>query len=1067
MKKVLIYVGLLSSGLALAQAPGTVSPIEQEAKASPNGYFDKVMDRLGKVYNLKDLKTPAKQPNLYYAKAAIARPEVVGIFELYYDTGSGMENANDPKHLARRSVLRQVFQDVSSFINTPLKQAGNNNKVRFWIQSSVGMPTNALGGATSFYTMPYNVASNFGGIVDGEVYKTIQGGLDSFTNTGSALSNTSGNPGASSGDYYHGMAQFNFNFNWNTDLKRTANANEIDLYTVALHEVVHALGFASLIGKDGNSNHGTGYQYYSRYDQLLTSAAAAKLISPQPSNSSLYNYAFAGTTAMLNPGCKNPYATNQTVCNTAIQFSGASASKVPVYTPACHEGGSSLSHFEDQCIAAPNQGNDTYFAMSNAVGKGVTKRFLKPQERNALQDIGYSLNTSFGNNTNAAGSATTYTAASTTALDVQGINDGISNTGLFTFVGNANSPINITSLLTNDYNAVSFEGLEDVNDKTATLSATSGNNTTAISFSSAVSGVHLLRYVPINAAGKRGNITYVYVYVSKAACGSISACDLVINGGFEENNGRTDRGYGDMIACNWASANSASPDYFHTTLTNNSYARLQIPCNAFGVQDTRRGNAHAGIAIRSGFQENLVSELARPLSPNTEYMLSFDVARSESYGSNAVRLQACLSNSPQAKFTVDTGDIPIDSNDILLETNHFPVNTNDWETITFKFKTGATSGENFLYIGGLNKVKITAMPQVALLPPCTSLYDDRTSGWSYYYLDNVSLIPVSALNGAKFDLPPTLCSTSSLADLGQFLSAVPANGTFTGPGVNARTFTASTAGAGTHSIVYSYTNTSGCLVSIASNITVDNNASITPTFTPPSPVCAGTAPVLPTTSLEGISGTWARASVTPLVYSFTASAGQCQNIQPVNLTVEVLDASNANCASQNTCQDEIILETPEQNQAITYKTKTLTEARKNYVVDNGKEVKLRSEKTISLKPGTYLSKGSNVWAKIEPCASTSKKASKKSQAAKLAGDTLADTVLSLYPNPADNKINIQSNANQSLGVKIRNLEGKLLYENSSQQATMEVEVSQWPQGLYLVDVVVDSEETKPLKFIKK
>ncbi|MFN8245224.1 MAG: proprotein convertase P-domain-containing protein [Ferruginibacter sp.] len=102
------------------------------------------------------------------------------------------------------------------------------------------------------------------------------------------------------------------------------------------------------------------------------------------------------------------------------------------------------------------------------------------------------------------------------------------------------------------------------------------------------------------------------------------------------------------------------------------------------------------------------------------------------------------------------------------------------------------------------------------------------------------------------------------------------------------------------------TNSCGCVDSAQTTITV--TSSITPTFNPVAPICYGaTAPVLPTTSTNGITGTWAPATVSntnTATYTFTPTAGQCA--VPTTLTVTVYDpiviyASGTNPTCDNIC----------------------------------------------------------------------------------------------------------------------------------------------------------------------
>ncbi len=73
------------------------------------------------------------------------------------------------------------------------------------------------------------------------------------------------------------------------------------------------------------------------------------------------------------------------------------------------------------------------------------------------------------------------------------------------------------------------------------------------------------------------------------------------------------------------------------------------------------------------------------------------------------------------------------------------------------------------------------------------------------------------------------------------------------------------------------------------NITVTTiGTTSTPTFTPVAPICSGaTLTALPTTSINGITGTWAPAlnNTATTVYTFTPTAGQCATTATLIITV--------------------------------------------------------------------------------------------------------------------------------------------------------------------------------------
>ena len=114
----------------------------------------------------------------------------------------------------------------------------------------------------------------------------------------------------------------------------------------------------------------------------------------------------------------------------------------------------------------------------------------------------------------------------------------------------------------------------------------------------------------------------------------------------------------------------------------------------------------------------------------------------------------------------------------------------------------------------------------------------------------------------------------------------------------------STATPGTTS--YTFTPNAGqCANTATLSITVD--APVTPTFTPIANVCQNaTAPSLPTTSNNGINGTWAppvsTASPGTTNYTFTPNAGQCANTATLSITVDAL-VTPTFTAIPNVCQN--------------------------------------------------------------------------------------------------------------------------------------------------------------------
>lgn len=814
---------------------------EYEINLSPESKLETIYDNQGNQLKLKDILIDAPK-DLGYLKTTLVTCSTTSYFNLYFEPGCGMEDTTNPTHNARRAVMCKVFEDISNFITSPLSTTGN--KVNIWVRNIANMnvPSGTLGLASAFY-LP---APNVGGILDGEIWKTIHLGVDSYTNV---LNGTN--------LFYHGRVSFNFNdpsINWNTNLSVNSPSNLYDLYTVILHEVVHSLGFGSFINQNGNSIDPS--PYYSRYDTFLRTNANIPLLTI--GSCSMYDVSFnsAVSPTVLRPGCTLPNnisngVLNNTVCSNAIKYVGSST--VPVYTPTCFEQGSSLSHFEDMLYptCASPYTNDSYFVLSNVNLLGTTKRYLKPEERNVLCDIGYNVKTTFGISSTFGGFFN-YGGAICAGISVAGLNDGLNSIGSYAFIGNivsigaTSNNVSITNLLANDTNATSFECLQDITAPTTTsIVNISGTNTTVSTLTTTTAGLHVLRYIPVNGT-QRGNITYIYVYITApftpGQCSAVpNTCDLILNGNFEQFVNLPTATSQIPRACGWTtpfptSSLQYTSSYFNSNVvsgtTPTSY-QIDIPCNFFGFQNPKNniGNGYANIyTSKYGGKQHLLTRLKSPLLPNTNYQLSFDVSLSEGRSNFASSLQVYLSNTTTISFNTGTNfEMNIVPNPAMLFTSPTVTrNINGWDTITFNF-TSTTGGEEFLYLGLLRNVILSS--NTPLTDTTCNLSDTTTNTFAEqlsYYIDNVSLIPT---NGAVFNLPTSICNTQNLSNLSLYLNGTNANGVFSGTGVTFAngfySFNASVAGVGTTIIGYTFTNSSGCITTLYDTINISTTSSNT------------------------------------------------------------------------------------------------------------------------------------------------------------------------------------------------------------------------------------------------
>ena len=90
----------------------------------------------------------------------------------------------------------------------------------------------------------------------------------------------------------------------------------------------------------------------------------------------------------------------------------------------------------------------------------------------------------------------------------------------------------------------------------------------------------------------------------------------------------------------------------------------------------------------------------------------------------------------------------------------------------------------------------------------------------------------------------------------------------------------------TATTTYTFTATSGQCVQTAT-MSVVVNSIVTPSFTQVSPICSGEMITLPTTSINGVSGSWSPSinNTATTTYTFTPTSGQCAQTTTMSVVV--------------------------------------------------------------------------------------------------------------------------------------------------------------------------------------
>ena len=909
---------------------------------TPGGHFDVVFDRFGHQYTLNQLAVDdvtRLHTESRLAGAASAPPSSAstraytgctpGYFRIYLEAGCGMDlYATDATQAARLNVLCQVLTDIANFVPSPCTTTGQT--VNIWIRGGL---TDGLGVATPFFNIPRSFTAS--GIADNTVWETLNSGVDAFKNIAPPTATSGGGTtGITTGAsiYFHGSIALNFggSVSWHTDLTTPPAIGEADMYTVALHEMMHVMGFCSLIDYNGRSVFDiynvppmpAAYQYYSRYDLNLQTASSVPLITGTASGCDLYQYSFnpaaasvpntilspGGTSA---PGCATGvYAltgeTDTTVCIDALQYLGGFGTPIPVYTPACFEKGGSLNHFDDQCYVPSGfcpacvTDNGEYFVMSNespspalggysaTLNPGVMKRYLTPEERQVLCDIGYKVLTTFGNAANL--NAQSYGGSVCPGTQVVGFNDGITNTGTYAFSTVSGGSVQIsgpslgTTILDNDRSAgtalstisgATFKCLEVVTG-TGTVSASSGGVGTNVTYTAGGTdfGVELLRYIPVNSLGTEGNITYVYVFVGDVNCVP-TACNLVTNGGFESLMVPGSSGFNLVGENCWTPVNGVSfllatdastsvygtefliPNYYY--FINGVVHPLSPPSNDHYVL-FYDGYVSATTWFSTGIQE----QLSVPLDSGQQYTISFwgllgvptadspltnpayaslvgrtvhdlymDTALASPFDNIASHLQFAVGSTYPLIGTTDvpTNFMPAGFT-ALAEFNVVP-DSFLWHYYTLTVTYNGPPGASTLFIQG-------------------SIWDDSDAAGPLSNIraigvDDISIVPASSVCASS--LPDTVYATVPPFPLSSVAGVCGPGGTFSWPtlpviaghGVPEPTITTSgtfdpisaftasigSGGSGLIPVAYTYTTPAGCMQTVYANIQVIDTLPLT------------------------------------------------------------------------------------------------------------------------------------------------------------------------------------------------------------------------------------------------
>lgn len=199
--------------------------------------------------------------------------------------------------------------------------------------------------------------------------------------------------------------------------------------------------------------------------------------------------------------------------------------------------------------------------------------------------------------------------------------------------------------------------------------------------------------------------------------------------------------WGPTPATPWYGPTLGTPDIFNAC---GNFGQAGVPDNFAGNQSAHGGNGYAGVYVKSPgtvYREYLQASLVEPLTAGARYSVSFYVSQAE-FGCASENVGIYLSASDPNLF--GTGVLQVTPQ--VTSNLGFLNDLENWTLVTGCFT--AEGGEQFVTIGNF-----ASDLQTPLELPCTDM-------WSYYYIDDVSLVEINIDDEIVFDLGGPVFSCS-------------------------------------------------------------------------------------------------------------------------------------------------------------------------------------------------------------------------------------------------------------------------------------------------------------------
>ncbi len=195
-----------------------------------------------------------------------------------------------------------------------------------------------------------------------------------------------------------GYIKYNFGLTWHKTLDPNIPQDKYDLYTATLHEALHMLGFASLIGHDGEGIDGL----YSRWDTHLGGFSpiiqARSLLLEKSDEVCCDKHEFQSNKFTMPDHLSGTCEIRTAFWNLNNNDQIATVNDVET-NPGNNDNAmrNKLSHLEPVCAATiqiiPPYTQNTDYVIRPSISLGIPHRVLTPAEERIIFDLGFSSNT--------------------------------------------------------------------------------------------------------------------------------------------------------------------------------------------------------------------------------------------------------------------------------------------------------------------------------------------------------------------------------------------------------------------------------------------------------------------------------------------------------------------------------------------------------------------------------------------------------------------------------------------------------------------------------------------------